>query len=122
MFVANVLKSHNRLEAENVFFRHQLDLALRHRPPRIRFRGSGRAASWLSFPKISPLQIRVKRENQRIIRLDASDPSSACNVRRRPVQVAPQARSREPVSAPSAQHRLEADVALCPYRKPNPAS
>ena len=57
------------------------------------------------------MQIRVKRENQRIIRRDACEPSSACNVRRRPVQVATQARSRESVSPPSAQHRLEADAA-----------
>jgi ABC transporter substrate binding protein len=40
----------------------------------------------------------------RIIRRDACHPSSACNIRRRPVQVATQARSREPVSPLSAQH------------------
>src|SRR5271165_7420849 len=34
----------------------------------------------LSFPKISSVQIRVMRQNQRIIRRDACDSSSACNV------------------------------------------
>ena len=65
----------------------------------------------LSFPKISSVQIRVMRQNQRIIRGDARDPPSAGNVRRRPVQVATQARSRESVSPPSAQHRLAAGAA-----------
>src|SRR5262245_18252841 len=60
----------------------------------------------LSFPKISSVQIRAMRQNQGIIRPDACNPSSACNVRRRPVQVATEAGSRESVSAPSAQHRL----------------
>src|SRR5262245_1849717 len=45
------------------------------------------------------------RQNQRIIRPDACNPSSAGNVRRRPVQIATQARSRESFSPPSAQHR-----------------
>jgi transposase InsO family protein len=32
-----------RLEAENLFLRHQLSIALRHAPPRLRLRGSDRA-------------------------------------------------------------------------------
>src|SRR5262245_12265029 len=52
----------------------------------------------LSFPKISTAQIRAMRQNQRIIRDDDCDPSSVCNVRRRPVQAATQARSRKSVS------------------------
>ena len=43
MFVADLFKSHSRLEAENVFLRHQLALALRQKRPRIRLRGSDRA-------------------------------------------------------------------------------
>jgi hypothetical protein len=43
MFVADLFKSRSRLEAENVFLRHQLNLALRQKPPRIRLRGSDRA-------------------------------------------------------------------------------
>jgi hypothetical protein len=65
----------------------------------------------LSFPKISSVQIRAMRQNQRIIRHDACDPSFAGNVRCRHVQAATQARSRESVSPPSAHHRLEAGAA-----------
>src|SRR6516165_365329 len=43
MFVADLFKSHCRLEAENLFLRHQLTLALRQKSPRIRLRGSDRA-------------------------------------------------------------------------------
>jgi transposase InsO family protein len=43
MFVADMFKSRSRLEAENLFLRHQLNLALRQKPPRIRLRGSDRA-------------------------------------------------------------------------------
>jgi hypothetical protein len=43
MFVADMFKSWRRLEAENLFFRHQLNIALRRAPPRLRLRGSDRA-------------------------------------------------------------------------------
>jgi transposase InsO family protein len=43
MFVADLFKSRSRLEAENLFLRHQLTLALRQKPPRVRLRGSDRA-------------------------------------------------------------------------------
>ncbi len=43
MFVADLFKSRTRLEAENLFLRYQLTLALRQKPPRIRLRGSDRA-------------------------------------------------------------------------------
>jgi transposase InsO family protein len=43
MFVADLFKSRSRLEAENVFLRHQLTLALRQKPRGIRLRGSDRA-------------------------------------------------------------------------------
>ena len=39
MFVADLFKSRSRLEAENLFLRHQLSLALRQKPPRIRTAG-----------------------------------------------------------------------------------
>jgi hypothetical protein len=42
MFVADLFKSRTRLEAENLFLRHQLTLALRQKPPRLRLRGSDR--------------------------------------------------------------------------------
>ena len=41
-FVANVFKSRHRLEVENVFLRHQLNIALRRGPQRARLRGSDR--------------------------------------------------------------------------------
>jgi hypothetical protein len=43
MFIADLFKPRTRLEAENLFFRHQLDIALRRAPPRLRLHGSDRA-------------------------------------------------------------------------------
>src|SRR5689334_20796612 len=43
MFVADLFKSRSRLEAENLFLRHQLTMAMRRAPPRLRLRGSDRA-------------------------------------------------------------------------------
>jgi hypothetical protein len=43
MFVADLFKSRTRLEAENLFLRHQLTLALRQKRPSIRLRRSDRA-------------------------------------------------------------------------------
>src|SRR3989441_1913560 len=43
MFVADLFKSRFRLEAENLFLRHQLSIALRRAPPRLRLRGGDRA-------------------------------------------------------------------------------
>src|SRR4029453_10949211 len=42
-FVIDFFKSPRRLEAENLFLRHQLSIALRRAPPRLRLRGSDRA-------------------------------------------------------------------------------
>ncbi|HYN00084.1 MAG TPA: hypothetical protein VET25_10085 [Aestuariivirgaceae bacterium] len=43
MLVADLFKSRCRLEAENLLLRHQLTIALRRAPPRLRLRGSDRA-------------------------------------------------------------------------------
>src|SRR5258708_19208004 len=43
MFVADLFKPRCRLEAENLFLRHQLSIALRRAPPRLRLRGVDRA-------------------------------------------------------------------------------
>ena len=43
MFIVGLFKSRCRLEAENLFLRHQLSIALRPAPPRLRLRGSDRA-------------------------------------------------------------------------------
>jgi hypothetical protein len=42
-YLANLSKSRCRLEAENLFLRHQLNIASRRQPPRLRLRGSDRA-------------------------------------------------------------------------------
>jgi transposase InsO family protein len=48
--VANLFKSRRRLEAENLFLRHQLNIALRRRPPSLRLRGSDRALLvWMTW-------------------------------------------------------------------------
>ena len=43
MFVGDLFKSRSRLEAENLFLRHQLAIALRRAPTRLRLRVSDRA-------------------------------------------------------------------------------
>ena len=43
IFVCDLLKSRRRLQAENLFLRHQLNIALRRAPPRPRLHGSDRA-------------------------------------------------------------------------------
>jgi hypothetical protein len=49
MFIVDLFKSRCRLEAENLFLRHQLSIALRRAPPRLRLRGSDRALLvWMS--------------------------------------------------------------------------
>src|SRR5262245_10804383 len=49
MFIIDFFKSPRRLEAENLFLRHQLNIALRRAPPRVRLRGSDRALMvWLT--------------------------------------------------------------------------
>ena len=53
-FVANLFKSRRRLEVENLFLRHQLNIALRG-----------------VVPESSIRRIRAMRQNQRIILRDA---------------------------------------------------
>jgi hypothetical protein len=43
MFAVDFFKPRRRLVAENLFLRHQLSIALRRAPPRLRLRGSDRA-------------------------------------------------------------------------------
>jgi hypothetical protein len=48
--VANLFKSRRRLEVENLFLRHQLNIALRRAPHRLRLRGSDRALLvWMTW-------------------------------------------------------------------------
>jgi hypothetical protein len=46
MFVADLFKSRCRLEAENLFLRHQLSIALRRAPPRLRLRAAVTGRCW----------------------------------------------------------------------------
>jgi len=42
-FIIDLFKSRRRLEAENLFLRHQLSIALRRASARLRLRGNDRA-------------------------------------------------------------------------------
>jgi len=57
MFVADLFKSRCRLEAENLFLRHQLSIALRRASPRLRLRGSDRALL-VSMTRLSVMNSR----------------------------------------------------------------
>jgi transposase InsO family protein len=49
-FVANLFKSRRRLEVENLFLRHQLNIALRRAPHHLQLRGSDRALLvWMTW-------------------------------------------------------------------------
>src|SRR5437867_7684630 len=49
-FVANLFRSRRRLEVENLFLRHQLNIALRGAPHRLRLRRSDRAfLVWMTW-------------------------------------------------------------------------
>src|SRR5262245_12210275 len=65
MFVADLSKSRRRLEAENLFLRHQLNIALRRAPPCLRLQGSDRALLvWITriWPNLLDLSQVVKPE------------------------------------------------------------
>jgi hypothetical protein len=50
ILVIGLFKSRRRLEAENLFLRHQLNIALRRAPRRLRLRGSHRALlAWMTW-------------------------------------------------------------------------
>src|SRR5437016_14277166 len=55
MFVADLFKSRCRLEAENLFLRHQLSIALRRAPPRLRLRGRTCGAFLLRMRRITTM-------------------------------------------------------------------
>src|SRR6266550_2620590 len=60
MFVADLFKSRCLLEAENLFLRHQLSIALRRAPPRLRLRGGDRALL-VAYVRFSNRPFGVKR-------------------------------------------------------------
>jgi hypothetical protein len=57
IFVVDIFKSRRRLEAENLFLHHQLNIALRRAPARLRLHGSDRALLvWMTriWPGVIP--------------------------------------------------------------------
>ena len=52
-FIADLFKSRRRLEVENLFLRHQLNIALRRAPQRLRLWGSDRALMVLDDPGVA---------------------------------------------------------------------
>ena len=65
IFVVDLFKSRRELEAENLFLRHQLTIALRRAPPRLRLHGSDRALLvWITWiwPNLLDLSQVVKPE------------------------------------------------------------
>src|SRR5262245_65790973 len=65
MFVVDLFKSRRRLEAENLFLRHQLNIALRRAPPRLRLHGRDRALLvWITrmWPNLLDLSRGVEPE------------------------------------------------------------
>ena len=66
MFILDLFKSRHRLEAENLFLRHQLSIALRRAPSRLRLRGSDRALLvWMIrlWPSLLSVALVVKLDN-----------------------------------------------------------
>jgi len=64
MFVIDFFKSPRRLEAENLFLRHQLSIALRRAPSRLRLRGSDRALLvWMT--RLWPSLLGTAQPNRR---------------------------------------------------------
>src|SRR6478672_5571524 len=65
MFGADIFKSRRRLEAESLFLHHQLNIALRRAPPRLRLYGSDRALLvWMTriWPGLLDISRVVKPE------------------------------------------------------------
>src|SRR5262252_8188838 len=69
MFVIDFFKSPRRLEAENLFLRHQLSIALRRAPTRLRLRGGDRALLvWMTRLWPSLLSVAQVVEPETILR------------------------------------------------------
>ena len=65
IFVVDIFKSRRRLEAENLFLHHQLNIALRRAPARLRLYGSDRALLvWMTriWPGLLDISRVVKPE------------------------------------------------------------
>jgi hypothetical protein len=58
-FIADLLKSRRRLEVENLFLRHQLNIILRRPPQRLRLRGSALRSHCPQSLRQTPLQWKI---------------------------------------------------------------
>jgi hypothetical protein len=54
MLLADLFKSRSRLEAEIILLQHQLNIALRHAPPRVRLHGGGDRALMVWIVRVWP--------------------------------------------------------------------
>src|SRR5262245_38855649 len=69
MFLIDLFKSRRRLEAENLFLRHQVSIALRRSPPRLQFSGCDRALLvWMTRLWPDPLGVAQVVEPETILR------------------------------------------------------
>src|SRR5262249_58368926 len=61
-FIADLFKPRRRLEVENLFLRHQLNVALRRAPQRVRLRAGDRALMvWMTrmWPSLTPIPVAL---------------------------------------------------------------
>ena len=77
MFVVDLFKSRSRLEAENLYLRHQLNIALRRAPSRLRLRGGDRALLiWMT--RLWPSLLGAARWFSQRPSCDGIAPASKC--------------------------------------------
>ena len=101
MFVANIFKSRRRLEAENLFLRHQLNIALRRAPPRLRLYGSDRTLL-VCFREKPPCYGKpVGRERQPSVLMRAEEYAPVGPAAISAVRAAPGIMTRPPTKAAS---------------------
>jgi hypothetical protein len=64
--VANLFKSRRRLDAENLFLRRPLNIALRRRPPRLRLGGNYRADCGVDDQAVADASPKTAQADQKI--------------------------------------------------------
>src|SRR5262249_27097697 len=126
-FVADLFKSRRRLKAENLFLRHQLNVALRRAPLRLRLHGSDRALLvWITriWPNLLDLSQVVKpdeagddpalasRRLQSFLALEIPTSGRAAKDRSRSTRSYPTDEQKEPVVGCSAHPRRAAQAWL----------
>ena len=85
IFDVDIFKSRRRLEAENLFLHHQLNIALRRAPPRLRLYGSDRALLvWMTriWPGLLDISRVVKPETMSFPKIMSARSDDAVHPRR----------------------------------------